>query len=92
MRDRIRFVLYLYGTDQDLACLPVSDVAAAAERAGSSTACVMTNGRFSGAARATAEEQNVPALHCSRIDRLSPQPKTIAAAHSDRRTGLPRAA
>ncbi|KAA0122668.1 hypothetical protein CIW48_16315 [Methylobacterium sp. P1-11] len=33
IRDRIRFVLCLYWTDQDLACLPVSDVAAAAERA-----------------------------------------------------------
>ncbi|MEE7503042.1 restriction endonuclease [Methylobacterium mesophilicum] len=92
LRARTRVVVRLHWADRDVACLPISDVAAAAERAGSATACVMTNGRFSGAARALAEEQNVLALHCSQIDLLLPRDKAAVASRGARGHGLRLAA
>lgn len=92
LRARTRVVVCLRWADRDIACLPISDVAAAAERAGSATACVMTNGRFSGAARALAEEQNVLALHCSQIELLLPRDKSTVTPRSVRGTGLRLAA
>ncbi len=92
LRARTRVVVCLHWADRDVACLPISDVAAAAERAGSTTACVMTNGRFSGAARAMAEEQNVLALHCSQIDLLLPRDKSTVAPRTARGTGFKFAA
>ncbi|MEE7494261.1 hypothetical protein [Methylobacterium oryzae] len=92
LRARTRVVVCLHWTDRDIACLPISDVAATAERAGSSTACVMTNGRFSGAARAMAEEQNVLALHCSQIDLLLPRDRTMGTPRRVPGSGLRLAA
>ncbi len=92
MRDRKRVVVRLQWTDRDIECLAVSEVAAAAECVGCTTACVITNGGFSGAAIAMAEEQNVLALHCSQLDLLSARPATSIAARRQHKESLRLAA
>lgn len=88
IRDRKRAVVRLHWADREIACLAISEVAAAAERVGCTTACVITNGRFSGAAIAMAEEQNVLALHCSQLDLLPVRPATIVPMRSQQKAGL----
>jgi hypothetical protein len=92
IRDRSRVVVRLQWTDRDLECLVVSEVAAAAERVGCSTACVITNGRFSGAAISMAEEQNVLALHCSQLDLLPARLATIVPMRGRQKESLRLAA
>lgn len=92
IRDRSRIVVRLQWTDRDLECLVVSEVAAAAERVGCSTACVITNGRFSGAAISMAEEQNVLALHCSQLDLLPARLATIVPMRGRQKESLRLAA
>ena len=77
LRARTRVGVCLQSADRDVAYLPISGDAAAAERAGSAEACVMTTGRFSVAARALAEEQTVLALHCLQMDLLPPRDRSM---------------
>lgn len=92
IRDRKRAVVRLQWADRDIECLAVSEVAAAAERVGCTTACVITNGRFSGAAIAMAEEQNVLALHYSQLELLTARPATRIAVRRRNKEGLQLAA
>lgn len=92
IRDRRRAVVRLQWTDRDIECLAVSEVAAAAERVGCTTACVITNGRFSGAAISLAEEQNVLVLHCSQLDLLPARSATLAPMRGRQAEGLRLAA
>ena len=88
LRARTRVGVCLQWADRHVAYLPISGDAAAAERAGSAEACVMTTGRFSIAARALAEEQNVLALHCSQMDLLPPRDRSMVVPRSVRGNGL----
>lgn len=88
LRARTRVGVCLQSADRDVAYLPISGDAAAAERAGSAEACVMTTGRFSVAARALAEEQTVLALHCLQMDLLPPRDRSMVVPRSVRGNGL----
>lgn len=92
IRDRKRIVVRLLWADRDIECLAISEVAAAAERSGCSTACVITNGRFTGAANAMAAQRNVLLLHCSQLDLLPSLASTTPPVRVRQRERLPMAA
>jgi hypothetical protein len=88
IRDRERVVLRFAWSADDVACLAINEAAAAAERSGCPAAYVITNGRFSGAARAMADARHVIALHCSQFDTLTAAPAAEMPLRPRRRTGL----
>lgn len=92
IRDRQRLVVRFAWAAHDLECLPVNEVASAAERSGCSAAYVITNGRFSGAALAMADERGVTALHCSQLDLLSARSAAVVPIRTRQRERLRLAA
>ncbi|MCJ2123141.1 restriction endonuclease [Methylobacterium sp. J-077] len=92
LHDRRRVVVRFEWTDRDLECLAVHEVATAAQHNSCQAACVITNGRFSGAASAMAAEFGVVALHCSQLDLLTPQRAPAPMIRPTSRSDLPLAA
>lgn len=88
LRGRTRIVVRLLWTARDIECLAVSEAATAATRLGCPQACVITNGRFTGAAAAMARQQNVLLLHDSQLDQLPAQAARPVPVRAPRPDGL----
>ena len=87
-RERSSIVGRLLWTAHDIECLAISEAAAAASRIGCPNVCVITNGRFTGAAAAMARQLNVALLHCSQLDLLPALAAAPVSVRSSRTTDL----
>lgn len=92
IRERTRIVARLLWTARDIECLAISEAASAASRIGCPNVCVITNGRFTGAASAMARQQGVNLLHCSQLDRLPAPAATAVPVRTPRASDLRMAA
>ncbi|MGY2048944.1 restriction endonuclease [Methylobacterium sp. JK268] len=74
-----RVAVLLHYAGDEAACRLVQEVRSAARRETCNVACIISNGRINGAARALAERLDVLLLHCSQLDQLAEAARPAAA-------------